>query len=333
MRIGVIGTGWVTEHHLNALKNIEGAQVAAIAGRNVGRAKELGEPWQANAYETALPMLQNESLDAAFILLPPHLHGELERACSEYVKGVLVEKPIAQSLQTAQEIGGYFKKAGTIVSVAYQNRYRQAVLRAKELFSQENGQGILARAWWTTEMPPPLWWRNFEQSGGQFVEQCTHLLDICRFTMGEIEDVSAYATRGFMTQVDDYSVDDAMVVNARFKSGALASFATGCFPEGGHDQSPGGGIGISLSSRAHRVSLEGWGFDGAVYSGQGETEEIPSEDNIFEIQNRAFLKAVETGDSSSILSSYEDGLKTLAATLAANESARHCGGAPVKVEI
>lgn len=333
MRIGIIGTGWVTELHLEALKQIEGAEVVAIAGRNQARAKELGTPWKAGTYESALPMLERERLDAAFVLLPPHLHGELEKACSEHVKGVLVEKPISQRLETAQAVSGYFKEAGTIVSVAYQNRYRRAVQRARQLFSKEDGQGILARAWWTTEMPPPMWWRSFEQSGGQFVEQCTHLLDICRYTMGDVAEVSAFGARGFIQGVDGYSVDDAMVVNARFKSGALASFATGCFPEGGHDQSPGGGIGVSLSSRSHRISMEGWSFDGAVYSGEGEEELIKSEENIFEIQSRAFLKAVETGDDSGILSSYDDGLKTLAATLAANESAREKGGAPVPVVV
>lgn len=331
MKIGIIGTGWVTELHLKALKEIEGAEVVAIAGRNQERAKELAAPWKANTYDSGLNMLQKESLDAAFILLPPHLHGDLEKACAEHAKGVLIEKPISQKLETAQLINGYFKDAGTIVSVAYQNRYRQSVQRAKELLSQENNQGILARGWWTTQMPPPPWWRNFDQSGGQFSEQCTHLLDICRYTMGEVEEVSAYATSGFMPEVEDKTVDDAMVVNARFESGALASFATGCFPLGGHPESPGGGIGLSLSSRNHRIALTGWGYEGTIHSDEEDRELIPSEENIFITQNKAFLEAVSSGDDSNILSSYEDGLKTLAVTLAANESARNQNGAPVKV--
>ncbi|MCB1120324.1 MAG: Gfo/Idh/MocA family oxidoreductase [Verrucomicrobiae bacterium] len=331
MRVGIIGTGWVTGLHLDALKNIEGTEVVAIAGRNTERAAELGQPWKAKTYEQPLDMLQAENLDAAFILLPPHLHGELERACSEHVKGVLIEKPISQSLETAQAINSYFKQAGTIVSVAYQNRYRASVQRAKALLSQEGNQGILAHGWWTTQMPPPLWWRTVDQSGGQFVEQCTHLLDICRYTMGDVEEVSAYRTRGFMTEVDNFTVDDAMVVNARFASGALATFSTGCFPLGGHSESPGGGIGLSLSSRHHRIVLTGWGYEGTVHSGEEERETIPSEDNIFEIQDRVFLEAVANNDLSAILSSYEDSLKTLATTLAANESARERNGEPVKV--
>ena len=123
----------------------------------------------------------------------------------------------------------------------------------------------MAHGWWITQMPPPPWWRAFDQSGGQFVEQCTHLVDICRYTMGDIEEVSAFATRGFISGVPDYSVDDGMVVNARFSSGALASFSTGCFPLGGHSESPGGGIGLHLSSRRHRIVISGWSLEGTVH--------------------------------------------------------------------
>ena len=136
-----------------------------------------------------------------------------------------------------------------------------------------------------------------------------------------------------MQGIPDYSVDDAMVVNARFASGALASFSTGCFPLKDHSELPGGGIGLSLSSRNHRIVLSGWGMEGAVYSGDSNKKIIPSEEDIFLVQNRAFLNAVENGDPSGIHSTYEDGMKTLATTLAANESARKKAGAPVAVSL
>ncbi len=209
MNIGIIGTGWVAGLHLDALKKIENARVVAIAGRNESRAKELAQPFGAKTYSTPLSMLESESLDTVFILLPPHLHGDLERACAEHVKAVLIEKPISQSLETAQAINECFKKAGTLVSVGYMNRYRQSVQKIRELFAQPGNVGILAHGWWTTQMPPPLWWRTFDQSGGQFVEQCTHLVDICRYTIGAIDEVSANSTRGYMKEVPDYTVDDA----------------------------------------------------------------------------------------------------------------------------
>lgn len=336
MKVGIIGTGWVAGLHLAALKQIDFAEVVAIAGRNEARARELAEPIGAKIYPDYLSMLQKESFDAVLILLPPHLHGDLELACSEHVKGVLVEKPITQSMETALQVNDYFKKAGTIVSVAYMNRYRQSVLRARELLrgrttSVSSTKGIMAQGWWVTQMPPPLWWRTFDQSGGQFVEQCTHLVDISRFAMGDIVEVSAFVARGHMSEVPDYSVDDAMVVNARFASGALGSFSTGCFPIGSHPETLNGGIGLTLSSRKHRIALTGWEMKGVVESGDSDREEIPTEEDIFLVQNRAFLEAVEKNDPTGIHSSYEDGIKTLAVTLAANRSARELDGAPVTI--
>ncbi len=331
MNIGIIGTGWVAGLHLEALKQIEGARVVAIAGRNEVRARELAAPLGAKVYVNALPMLQKERLDAVFVLLPPHLHGDLERACAEHVRGVLIEKPIALSLDAANIAHEAFNKAGTLVSVGYMNRYRASVQRARELFAQPGEQSLLANGWWVSQMPPPLWWRTADQSGGQFVEQCTHLVDLCRYAMGDIVEVSAYAANGFMPEVPNFTVDDAMVVNARFASGALASFATGCFPLGGHPETI--GIGLSLSSRQHRIVLSGWNLAGTVWSGSDQQESIPSCENIFVIQNRAFLEAVMKNDPSGILSTYDDAMKTLATTVAANRSARAGKGCPVTVSL
>jgi len=327
MKIGIIGTGWVAEKHLNALQQIDEADVVAIAGRNQARAQELATPFGAKTYESHLPMLERESLDAVFILLPPHLHGDLERACTEHVGAALIEKPITTSLEQAQAINDIFKKAGTLVSVGYQNRYRESAQRARACFT-DTTPGIMANGWWIEQMPPPPWWRRMEQSGGQFVEQCTHLVDLSRYLMGEITEVSAYRTGGFMTDVPDFNVDDAMIVNVRFKSGALGSYSTGCFPIGGHSQT---GISLNLSTRKERVVFESWDFNGKIHSGEGEVLELPSKADPFLLQNKAFLKATASKDPSAILSDYEDAMKTLAVTLAANESAREHEGAPVKV--
>ncbi len=331
MKIGIIGTGWVAGHHLDAFGKIDGVEVAAIAGRNEGRGRELAEPSGAKVYGEVLPMLERESLDAVAILLPPHLHGELEVVCSEHVGAVLVEKPVSQSMEAAERAHEAFKRAGTLVAVGYMNRYRRAVDVAREVFKADGDPGVMAHGWWITRMPPPMWWRSFEQSGGQFVEQCTHLVDLSRYVFGEIVEVSAWRTGGRMEGVAGFSVDDAMVVNARFASGALGSFCTGCYPLGGHAEG-GGGIGLTFSARQHRMVMSGWNLEGTMHRGEDEVEGLPVDEDVFVRQNRAFVEAVRTGDRGLVRSDYGDAMKTLAVTLAANESARERGGAPVGVD-
>lgn len=204
MNIGIIGTGWVSGQHLNALKKIDFANVTAIAGRNLPKAKALAADCGAKAYESYQEMLKKESLDAVFILLPPDAHGEVEQACAEAVPAVFVEKPISNNMSTALKVGEVFQQHKTIVSVGYMNRYRMALQKAAELF-QHGDAPVMANGWWVVQMPPVAWWKDIKRSGGQFVEQCTHLVDAARAVMGDIKEVHAFSATGFITDDANYT--------------------------------------------------------------------------------------------------------------------------------
>jgi len=283
----MIGTGFVTEAHLDALSRIEEAEICAIAGRNRSRAQKLAQPLQARTYANGFEMLSREQLDGVFICLPPHLHGELEQACAEQVKGVFVEKPVSRNLETALEVDEVFKKCGTIVSVGYMNRYRRSLQYAKSLLGKSKSP--LLNGFWVTPMPPPPWWRDYGQSGGQFVEQCTHVVDAARFLAGNITEVSAFRTTGYMDQnkkVEGFTVDDAMVAQVRFEDGSLGSFQTGCFPEG-TGALPDGGIGLRVYTPGKTLVFRGWDFACELYPAEGASETIAPEEGIFEIQDAA----------------------------------------------
>jgi len=315
MRIAFIGTGWVTGMHLAALAKLEDVQVAGIAGRNQERLKALCPPGGPKPYESYLAMLKQEKPDGVFLTLPPHLHGEVEEALADHVAAVLVEKPLANSLEPAQRAQAAFQRAGTLVSVAYQNRYRLGAQKARELFARSTDKPISVNGWWLGEMPGPAWWRNKQQSGGQFVEQCTHIVDLARFLAGEISEVQAFGAPGQGTD-PAITVEDAITVNARFASGAIGNFTTGCFSS---TESAKPGIGLVVASRSALVRFSGWGFQTTVQEG-AHTETFDVEPDIFEVQARAFVAALRTGDRSGILCDYADGLASLKVGLAANQS-------------
>jgi len=321
-RIGIVGTGWVAEKHVAALSRISEAQVVGIAGRNLARARELatkaqGHGGKAKVYGHWGEMLEQEDLDALFILLPPHLHGDLEVACATCVPAVLIEKPIARDLATAYRALAAFEAAGTFAAAAYMNRCRRSVIRAKELFSTPCGGPVLLAGHWIGAVPPPAWWRDQGLSGGQFVEQCTHLVDIARYIAGAIVEVSAFSTSGFIRDLEGFATDDAMVVNARFASGALAQFSTGCYRNLDEDS----GVGMTISSRSTRCTLSGWDMSFHAETGSGEPEMIVPEEDIFEVEDRLFLRAAAAGERTLFPSSYRDAIETLRVTLAAKESA------------
>lgn len=323
VRVGVIGTGWVSGMHLAALKKIPEAQIVAIAGRNIARTQELARACEAKAYTDYHAMLAEEKLDAAMILLPPDAHGEVEKACAQCVPAVLVEKPVANNLILAQEVHAAFEKSKTLVSVGYMNRYRQSVRLARELFSRAADKPVLVNGWWVSQMPPVAWWMDSSRSGGQFIEQCTHLVDLARYLVGEIVEVKAFSARGFVKGVQGYDADDAMTVSVKFASGAVGSFATGCFPLNGTDSQR--GISLTIASRTLKCEFSGWGMQLEATHNKSRVECVKPEEDIFETQDRAFLSAIINNDPSLILSTYADAMRTLAIGCAAKESLKTVG--------
>jgi myo-inositol 2-dehydrogenase / D-chiro-inositol 1-dehydrogenase len=319
MNIGFIGTGWVASGHADALKKIPDARITAVTSADMGQSRELAARVGAKAYENYRDMLAKEKLHAVYIMLPPHVHGEIETACSEHVPAIFIEKPITNSIETAQKIEKVFKKARSLVCVGYMSRYRRSVERARELFSEPKNKPVLVNGKWIGDIPGPKWWRNMTQSGGQFVEQCTHVVDTARYIVGEIAEVTAFSTRGFVTDVADYTVDDAMTVNVRFISGAIGNFTTACHLRSGMEVHQ--GVDLIISSRETQYS-QGSGNQSAIFDKRhGHTESFKLENDIFQVEDAAFLRAVAEKKPSLIKSSYADAMKTLAVTLAANESA------------
>ena len=323
LAVGIIGTGWVAERHVAALAKIEGARIAAIAGRNVAARERLQAMSGARGYAEWTSLLEKEALDALFILLPPHLRGEIEIAAAGRVPALLIEKPVALDLATARRVDEELRRRGTFAVAAYMNRCRPTVEKARELIAAGGGPPILVSGRWIGEVPNPAWWRDKSRSGGQFVEQCTHLVDLSRFLIGEVAEVTAFATRGFIDDLPDFAVDDALAVNLRFDSGALGSFVTGCF--GRESLYEGSGISLEFLGREFSLRLDGWNMDlraeGLAGTGKRVAESFASEEDIFEKEDRLFLRAAGEGRPELFPSSYADGAKTLAVTLAAEESA------------
>lgn len=320
LRVGLIGTGWVADKHLSALAKTE-ASVVAIAGRNQGVTRELAARVgaQAFAFDDCAQMLRSQALDAVYVCLPPHLHGEIERQCAEHVPAVFIEKPVSCNLNVARRCAEVFAKAGTLVSVGFMGRYRASVEHAKRALVEAAEPVVLVNGAWVGDMPGPLWWRTQTQSGGQFVEQCTHLVDLARYLVGEIAEVSAFSASGFVRDVPGYSVNDAEVVNVRFESGAIGNFTTGCFVRPGAASAL--GISLALATRTVQCSFKDWQLDLELQLGNDVVTHVRSvEPDIFAVESSAFIHAIQRNDPKLVRSSYADAIETLKVGLAATRS-------------
>lgn len=314
LRVGFIGTGGIARNHLNNLKQLE-VDFVAMSDVDLERAKQAADEFGGRAFDDYNRMLDEVEMDACFICVPPFAHGDPERAVIERGIHMLVEKPIALQMELALELEEKAAQAGIITSVGYQWRYQQSVATAKEKWGDRPIGMMLG--YWIGGMPGVWWWRQMETSGGQAVEQTTHIFDLARYFGGEVKEVyAAHAQRFLHKEVENFDVDDVGTVILKFESGAIANISSSCIAPFR--------VGLDVIGRDLVLSITGHGLT-TIDKGERSSESFS--DNAYLEQDKAFLEAIKTGDRSKVRSDYSDAVKTLRVTLAANESAK--SGQPV----
>jgi myo-inositol 2-dehydrogenase / D-chiro-inositol 1-dehydrogenase len=193
VRIGMVGAGAVAARHLRALLAMEGVRVVGVADPALERARELAEAAGAAAYPNHMELLAAEPLDAVYICVPPFAHGAPELAAIDAGLPFFVEKPIAIDLETAAGIAARLAARPLITCTGYHWRWLDIFDRAAALLAERPAR--LVQIAWLDKVPPPPWWQRRDGSGGQIIEQTTHVLDAARGLIGEVTEVHAYGSR------------------------------------------------------------------------------------------------------------------------------------------
>lgn len=310
VRLGFIGTGGIAGHHLRTLSQLGDAQLVAFCDVVPEKAQSTASTYGGKAYSDYVQMFDSEKLDAVYICMPPFAHGEAELEAVERGLPIFVEKPVATTAAKADQILGAIQQKDLITAVGYHWRYMDLTAKAQErLFGQAVG---FALGSWTGGMPGVSWWRVMDQSGGQIVEQTTHIFDLARYLLGEVKSVHAAARTGLMQQVENYTVHDASITNLSFASGAIASITSACM------LNTGGSVGLDLYLRDQVLRLDHRTLSIEKTSGK-EIFNLGNNPTLDE--DAAFLRAVQSGDPSGIRCPYAEAVKTLKLTLAATQSA------------
>ncbi|HZB50158.1 MAG TPA: Gfo/Idh/MocA family oxidoreductase [Mycobacteriales bacterium] len=220
LRIAVVGAGGVAARHVRVLSGLPDAEVVAVADPATEAAERLAATCGATAYPDAERALDATGPDAVYICVPPFAHGEPERAVLARGLPLFVEKPLAADRDTAEELAIEVEKAGVVTGTGYHWRCLDTVDRAAALLAEDPAR--LVQGAWLDKVPPPAWWSTHALSGGQVVEQLTHLVDVARVLAGEVDGVSAVGSRGDDSPGD---VDDVTAATLTFRSGAVGTLA------------------------------------------------------------------------------------------------------------
>ena len=309
-RIGMSGAGYIGKKHLDCLLGFDDARIVAIADGMGDRAREQAARCGAQAYEDHERMLDAEELDALYICVPPFAHGPPEAAAVERGLPFFVEKPLALDVETAEEIARGVSDRGLVTAAGYHWRYLNVVEKAREVLSENPAR--LALGYWLDETPPVAWWSEEARSGGQMIEQTTHVFDLVRLLVGEVATVHAVGARSVRPAFPDADVSDVSVATLLFDSGALGTVSSTCLLSGPHRV----GLHLFCEGLAVEMSREELVVDDGerrqVYERQGDP--IAQED-------RDFVDAVRGGENR-IRAPYAEALRTHRLAISAARSAR-----------
>ncbi len=310
--VGFIGSGGIAKWHLKNLEQVPEAKIVALSDVVEEKVKPLAEQYKANAYTDYRKMLKKEDLNAVYICTPPFAHGKQEMAAIKAKAHIFVEKPIHLNVAKAQAIASKLQEASLIGAVGYQDRYQDIIDKLKAYLAQRQVGMFLG--YWMGGMPGVSWWRRKDQSGGQHVEQTTHIFDMARYLFGEVGQVSAEGRVGLMTDVPDYNIEDASAVTLKFKNGLLGTIFSACFI------STGGKTGLDIWCKDAHIWYQERTLIRITEKGKPAPEETRVA-NLFGVEeDRAFIHAVQSGDTSKIRSTYADAVKSLAVSLAATKA-------------
>jgi predicted dehydrogenase len=321
VRIGFIGTGGIAGAHRRALSQIPNAQMAAFCDTDEARAQAAAEEHGGAPYTDYRRMLDEAKLDAVYICLPPFAHGEFEDAVIEAGLPFFIEKPIDVDLARAKATAAKIEAKGLITGVGYHWRHLDSVDWLKEQIGE--AKIGMALGYWVGGTPGVWWWRKWATSGGQMVEQTTHIVDLARYFLGEVKSVyCAYNLYRMNEKMEGLDVADAGTATLIFQNGAICQMTTSCALE------KYGNVQLQLHFDGACAEILG----GPVVIRGGRFDEVRREPaiNATVREDTFFVDAVEgSGDPLLIRSPYADAVKSLAISLAMNESAQ--SGAVIEI--
>lgn len=309
-RIGFIGVGGIAHRHLDILAGFDDVEIVAFADTDFGRATQAAARFGAKAFDSHTAMLDGTAVDAVYICIPPFAHGAAERDLIARGIPFFVEKPITLDIGLAEELAAAVEAAQLTTAVGYHWRYLDTVEEARQLLADNPAQ--LLSGYWLDQTPPPPWWWKNDRSGGQMVEQTTHIIDLARYLVGEVTDV--YGRVGFKDRPEFPGLDVPAVTTASltFQSGVIANISSTCLLGWNHK--------VGLNIFADRLAIELTDHDIMVDIGAGRPVRRAEGDPVWR-ENRDFVDAVRGGDNH-IRCSYADALATHRVALAVAASAR-----------
>ncbi|TDF95769.1 Gfo/Idh/MocA family protein [Paenibacillus piri] len=323
LRMGVIGTGGISNTHIKGILRSDNLELAAISDVQEAQLQKCGEQYGVapeNRHLDYKELLSRPDIDAVSICTPNFVHYEIAKEAILHGKPFLLEKPVAMNEAEARELRDLALERKVKSMVAFSYRYKAAARYAKFLIEQGHlgkinhiyGQYLQS---WGLKDAPLVWRLSKKHSGsGALGDLGSHMLDLTRFLVGEITELTCDA--GVITEQrklpgsDDFGqvdVDDYCHYMARINGHIHGAFQISrmAFSRGNYQRvevygSEGGLVYELEAEDTLRVSI------GPVYGKALEYHRINVPKEFYADQMQSFYELV-TGMGDGLSATIEDG--------------------------
>lgn len=221
----LVGCGRIAKRHSELLgyEQINGARLVAVCDTDMDKATKIAEKFKVDAYSDMHEMLVKAEVDVIVVLTESGAHAKNVIELAKYGKDIVVEKPMALSLDDADAMNRACDENRCRLFIVKQNRFNVPVQKLRQaLDAGRFGKLVLGtvRVRWCRPQAyydQDKWRGTWAQDGGVLTNQASHHIDLLEWMMGEVESVFAKS----ITALVDIEAEDTAVVTLKFKNGAL----------------------------------------------------------------------------------------------------------------
>lgn len=326
MRVAIIGAGLQGNRRADSLRSFPGSDLVIVTAKERSKAEPLARRVGCEAGAGWEDVVRRSDIDAVVVCTPPHLHAEITLAALAEDKHVLCEKPLARTVEEAEAMVNAAAEKRLILKCGFNHRYHPAIQAAHQRFAKgllgkpvflRSRYGLCGRPGYEKE------WRADPAmvSGGQLMEQGIHVVDLFRWFLGELADVTAVVETRYWTT---HPLEDNAFAIYRTRDGAPASlhssvtqwknlFSFEVYGEEGYVsvEGLGGGYGTEFMTVGRRVFNEPFAT---------EVTEFRGPDICWREEWKEFTDSL--GGRRPFMGGGRDGLEAMRLVFAAYESAR-----------
>ena len=225
INFALIGCGRISKRHSELLgeNQITGARLVAVCDKVISKAKVISRKYSIPAYSCLHEMMNTENIDVVVVLTESGLHAQNTIELAPYGAHIVVEKPMALTLDDADAMIEACDTYAVKLFVVKQNRFNVPVVQLRKALEEGRfgklTMGTVRVRWCRPQAyyDQDAWRGTWAYDGGVLTNQASHHVDLLEWMMGDVESVFAKSQQALA----DIEAEDTAVVILKFRNGAL----------------------------------------------------------------------------------------------------------------